>query len=95
MVDYIMNGNLKILFILPFLFVSITETTEAYGHSLFNSAEQTLGNYRVQIATLPEFPQIGDLENLYMARNVKLTDIWRMDGTWMKHGGAFLFTRFL
>jgi len=60
MVDYIMNGNLKILFILPFLFVSITETTEAYGHSLFNSAEQTLGNYRVQIATLPEFPQIGE-----------------------------------
>ena len=60
MVDYIMNGNLKILFILPFLFVSITETTEAYGHSLFNSSEETLGNFRVQIATQPEFPQIGE-----------------------------------
>jgi len=55
-----MNGTLRILFILPLLFVSITATTDAYGHSLFNSAEQTLGDYRVQIATQPEFPQIGE-----------------------------------
>ena len=56
----IMNGILWILFILPLLFVSIPTTTNAYGHSLFNSAEQTLGDYRVQIATQPEFPQIGE-----------------------------------
>ncbi len=30
------------------------------GHSLFNSAEEFIGGYRVQIATLPEFPQIGE-----------------------------------
>ena len=56
----IMNGILWILFILPLLFVSIPTTINAYGHSLFNSAEQTLGDYRVQIATQPEFPQIGE-----------------------------------
>jgi len=55
-----MNETLRILFILPLLFVSISATTDAYGHSLFNSSEQTLGDYRVQIATQPEFPQIGE-----------------------------------
>ncbi len=34
--------------------------SEANGHSFFNSAESTLGGYRVQVATLPEFPQIGE-----------------------------------
>jgi len=55
-----MNEKLKIILILPLLFVSIAATTDAYGHSLFNSAEETLGDYRVQIATQPEFPQIGE-----------------------------------
>jgi hypothetical protein len=27
---------------------------------MFNSAEETLGGYRVQVATLPEFPQIEE-----------------------------------
>ena len=65
-----MNGTLRILFILPLLFVSITATTDAYGHSLFNSAEQTLGDYRVQIATQPEFPQIGEKSQLL----IRVTD---------------------
>ena len=34
--------------------------SEAYAHSMFNSAESFLGGYRVQVATLPEFPQIGE-----------------------------------
>ncbi len=55
-----MIEKLKIILILPLLFVSIAATTDAYGHSLFNSAEETLGDYRVQIATQPEFPQIGE-----------------------------------
>ena len=42
------------------LFFSIPTTTDAFAHSLFNSAEETLGNYRIQIATQPEFPQIGE-----------------------------------
>jgi len=34
--------------------------SDAYAHSMFNSAEETLGGYRVQVATLPEFPQIEE-----------------------------------
>lgn len=38
--------------------------SEAGAHSSFNSAESTLGGYRVQVATLPEFPQIGETSQL-------------------------------
>ncbi|MFB5613340.1 MAG: hypothetical protein ACE5RL_08575 [Nitrosarchaeum sp.] len=34
--------------------------SDAYAHSMFNSAEEFFGGYRVQVATLPEFPQIGE-----------------------------------
>ena len=68
--SYTMNSSLKILFILPLLFISITATTDAYGHSLFNSSEETLGNYRVQIATQPEFPQIGERSQIL----IRVTD---------------------
>ena len=65
-----MNKTFRIIFILPLLFVSITVTTDAYGHSLFNSSEQTLGDYRVQIATQPEFPQIGERSQIL----IRVTD---------------------
>ena len=65
-----MNERLIIIFILPLLFVSITATTDAYGHSLFNSSEQTLGDYRVQIATQPEFPQINERSQIL----IRVTD---------------------
>jgi len=65
-----MNKKFRIILILPLLFVSITVTTDAYGHSLFNSSEQTLGNYRVQIATQPEFPQIGERSQIL----IRVTD---------------------
>ena len=65
-----MNGTLRILFILPLLFVSISATTDAYGHSLFNSSEQTLVDYIVQIATQPEFPQIGERSQIL----IRVTD---------------------
>ncbi|RNJ79459.1 MAG: hypothetical protein EB829_02010 [Nitrosopumilus sp. H8] len=32
----------------------------AYPHSMFNSAEEFYGGYRVQVATAPEFPQIDE-----------------------------------
>ena len=35
-------------------------TCEAEAHSLFNSAEEFYGGYRVQVATAPEFPQIDE-----------------------------------
>jgi hypothetical protein len=65
-----MNSRFGIFFILPLFFVSITATTDAYGHSLFNSSEETLGNYRVQIATQPEFPQIGERSQIL----IRITD---------------------
>lgn len=33
---------------------------DAAAHSLFNSAEQSIAGHRVQVSTLPEFPQIGE-----------------------------------
>ena len=45
------------------IFLILTATpffSEAFGHSMFNSAESTFGGYRVQVATLPEFPEIGE-----------------------------------
>lgn len=47
-----------LIFIL--LFSSITIFDNAYGHSMFNSAEKFESGYRVQVATAPEFPQIGE-----------------------------------
>jgi hypothetical protein len=38
--------------------------SEAHGHSMFNSAEEILGGYRVQVATLPEFPQLGETSQI-------------------------------
>ncbi len=32
---------------------------ESYSHSLFNSSELVIGDFRVQIATLPEIPTTG------------------------------------
>lgn len=53
-----------------FIFSSIT-ISEATAHSLFNSAEQFLGNYRVQVATLPEFPNVGENSQILF----RVTDI--------------------
>lgn len=53
--------NRILVFVLFFVVViSITENSDALAHSLFNSAEEFLGGYRVQVATLPEFPQVGE-----------------------------------
>ena len=47
-----------LIFIL--IFSSFSGFSSAYAHSMFNSAEQSYGNYRVQVATAPEFPQIDE-----------------------------------
>jgi len=54
------------LFLLVFLFFIIPIISQADAHSLFNSGEQTMGPYRVQIATLPEFPQIDEESKLLL-----------------------------
>lgn len=43
---------------------------DALGHSLFNSAEEFYAGYRVQVATAPEFPQIGEPSTIL----VRVTD---------------------
>jgi hypothetical protein len=50
--------SISLVFIL--LLTSIPILSEANAHSMFNSAEEFVGGYRVQVATLPEFPQIGE-----------------------------------
>ena len=49
---------------LIFLFLLIIPITnlnpEAEAHPLFNSGEEWIGDYRVQIATLPEIPEVGE-----------------------------------
>jgi len=48
------------LLIFIILFSSISAINSAHAHSLFNSAEEFYGGYRVQVATTPEFPQIDE-----------------------------------
>jgi hypothetical protein len=45
--------------------------SEVNGHSMFNSAESTIGGYRVQVATLPEFPEIGETSQILF----RITDV--------------------
>lgn len=49
----------------------VTALPDAYGHSLFNSAEQFIAGYRVQVSTLPEFPQIGEPSQILF----RITDV--------------------
>ena len=53
-----------------FVFLAIPIISDAHAHSLFNSAEEFIGGNRVQIATLPEFPQIGEKSQIL----IKVTD---------------------
>lgn len=49
---------------------------QAHGHALFNSAESTIGNNRVQIATDPEFPSAGQKARILMhVTDLELNDV--------------------
>ena len=48
------------------IFFSTAIIYEANAHSLFNSAESTIGDYRVQIATLPEIPSTGEKSQILL-----------------------------
>lgn len=52
------------------IFLSFSLLPSSFGHSMFNSAEEFYGGYRVQVATAPEFPQIGEPSEL----RVRVTD---------------------
>ena len=61
--------------------------SNAEGHSLFNSAEKFYGGYRVQVATAPEFPQIGEPSTILV--RVTDADFEEVDGFTM--GMRFLY----
>ena len=65
-----MNKVRSTLLIFIILFSSVSIVNTAYAHSLFNSAEEFYGGYRVQVATTPEFPQIDEPSQLL----VRVTD---------------------
>ncbi len=50
----------SVFLIFVLVFSSYSGFDSVYAHSFFNSAEQSYGGYRVQVATLPEFPQIDE-----------------------------------
>jgi len=55
-----MDRRRSVFLIFLLIFASFSEFSSAYAHSMFNSAEQSYGGYRVQVATAPEFPQIDE-----------------------------------
>lgn len=46
--------------------LSLSITQQASAHSLLNSAESTIGNNRVQIATDPEIPTVGEKSKILL-----------------------------
>ena len=65
-----MRHILKVFIFVFCIFSGFPIISDAQAHSLFNSSEETLGEYRVQIATLPEFPQIGEKSEIL----IRVTD---------------------
>ena len=52
--------------------------SDANAHSLFNSAESTIGDYRVQIATLPEIPSNSEpMQILFRVTDLDLNEVDR------------------
>ena len=55
-----MTKKRSVFLIFILLLSSVSIFDYAYAHSMFNSSEKYEAGYRVQVATLPEFPQIGE-----------------------------------
>jgi len=51
---------LKLVFLFFVIIPMINLIPEAEAHPLFNSGEEWIGDYRVQIATLPEIPAVDE-----------------------------------
>ena len=67
----------KLIFVFLILFLSPI-ISESSAHSLFNSAESFIGDYRVQIATLPEIPITGDpMQILFRVSDVDFEEVDR------------------
>ena len=55
-----MSKKRSVFLIFILLFSSSILFVDAFAHSMFNSGEKFEAGYRVQVATLPEFPEIGE-----------------------------------
>ena len=51
---------LKLVFLFFIIIPMINLIPEAEAHALFNSGEEWIGDYRIQIATLPEIPAVDE-----------------------------------
>ena len=51
---------LKLVFLFFVIIPMINLIPEAEAHALFNSGEEWIGDYRIQIATLPEIPAVDE-----------------------------------
>lgn len=71
--------NFRSIAVVLFLVLTITPVfNEAYGHSMFNSAESTIGGNRVQVATSPEFPELGKTSQiLFRVTDIDLKEVDR------------------
>lgn len=58
------------IFLIFTLLILLPIIDDSYAHSMFNSAEKFHAGYRVQVATAPEFPQIGEPSQFL----IKVTD---------------------
>ena len=61
----------SVVVIIFLILTTVPVFSEVFGHSMFNSAESTIGGYRVQVATLPEFPEIGETSQILF----RVTDV--------------------
>ena len=55
-----MNKKRSVFLIFGLVLSFYSGFESVYAHSMFNSAEQFYGGYRIQVATTPEFPQVDE-----------------------------------
>lgn len=68
---------LRVTFLVLLIFVFFP-LTSANGHALFNSAESTIGDNRVQIATEPEIPGVNEKAKiLFRITDLDLNEVKR------------------
>ena len=68
---------LKLIFLFFAIMPVINLIPETEAHALFNSGEEWIGDYRVQIATLPEIPAVD--EEIQVLFQVVDTDFQELD----------------
>jgi len=73
-----MKSKKSFLILCFFVLFSIPVFYEANAHSMFNSAESIIGNFRVQIATLPEIPSNGEpMQILFRVTDLDFNEVDR------------------